>query len=247
MDCNTFNARLSDWLDEGLDPEVAQEMRAHGGQCRMCGSAANSERKLRVALRSMPVPGLRPGFAREAIRLARQANGAIEGGSTRKRDALFAFGGAAAASLGVAAVLMLRGPIQAPGAGMPVSLPIQTIQAISVDPAAFQTVAMTIGHVESVRLRIESPRDFEEVRFSVELPDHVWLADQPGIRAMTWAGGLRKGENVLELPLIAQSSSTGLMTARVSWGLFEQRLQAQLIGSAGVAELIDDVAQEGGT
>lgn len=247
MDCITFNARLSDWLEEGLDPEVAQNMRSHEGQCRVCGSAAISERRLRVALRSLPVPKLRPGFAREAIRLARQANGAHQG-STRKRDALFAFGGAAAASFGVAAVLMLRGPIPAPGESVAsvasVSLPIQ---AISADHAAFQTVAMIVGHVESVRLRIDSPRDFDEVRFSVELPDHVWLADQPGIRAMTWAGSLRKGENMLELPLIAQSSSAGLMTARVSWGLFEQRLQTQLIGSAGVVETIGEATQEGGT
>lgn len=242
MDCNTFNAQLSEWLDEGLDPETAQDMRAHGAQCRSCGNAAISERRLRSALRALPAPRSRPGFAREAIRLARLTNGAHDR-IARKRDALFAFGGAAAASIGVAAVLMWRGPVHVPQPDRPTLMAIQPV-SMGHD---FQTVAMTIGHVESVRLRIDSPRDFDQVRFSVELPDHVWLSEQPGIRAMTWAGSLRKGENVLELPLVAQSNSTGLMTARVAWGEFEQRLQAQLIGSAGLVEVLEPAGQEGGT
>ena len=98
-----------------------------------------------------------------------------------------------------------------------------------------QTVAMTIGKVEPVRLRIDSPRDLDEVRFSVELPDHVWIADQPGLLALSWSGSLRKGENVLELPLVAQASTRGLMTARVSWGAQEQRIQAALVAQVGAS------------
>lgn len=233
MDCSAFNAQLDEWLDGTLDEGAALACCAHSARCRACSHLAASSRELRHALRSLPVPPPRPGFGREAIRLARLANTARPS-SPRRRDALFAVAGAAAASAAVAAVLMLRDPV-----GFSTLLPgvVPSLQA-SIAPASFQTVAMTVGHVEAVRLRIDSPRDFDEVRFSVELPDHVWLADQPGIRAMTWAGRLRKGENMLELPLVAQSRSAGLMTARVSWGSFEQHLQAQLVGDAGLAETV---------
>lgn len=231
MDCSSFNAQLDEWLDGALDEGAAQALSAHSSRCRACSHLMASSRELRHALRALPVPRPRPGFGHEAIRLARLANNARPN-NPRRRDALFAMAGAAAASVGVAAVLLLRDPV-----GLPTLVPglVPGLQA-SIAPASFQTVAMTIGHVEAVRLRIDSPRDFEEVRFSVELPDHVWLADQPGIRAITWAGVLRKGENMLELPLVAQSRSTGLMTARVSWGTFEQLLQAELVGDAGLAD-----------
>lgn len=242
MDCDTFNTRLADWLDESLDERAAQDMRVHGLQCRACSHALATERNLRAELRELPVPRSRPGFAREAIRLARLANGAGQQRRGQKRDVLFALGGAAAASVGVAAVLFLRGQVAIPGELLPATVVAEVVSR----GQAFQTVAMTVGHVEAVRLRIDSPRDFDEVRFSVELPDHVWLADQPGIRAMTWAGSLRKGENVLELPLVAQSNVAGFLTARVAWGAFEQRLQAQLIGSPGLSEpMIAPALQEG--
>ena len=239
MDCSGFNAQLDEWLDGTLDEGAAQALGAHSSRCRACSHLAASSRELRHALRSLPVPRPRPGFGHEAIRLARLANTARPS-VTRRRDALFAMAGAAAASVAVAAVVMLRDP-----GGVPTLMPslVPGLQA-SIAPASFQTVAMTVGHVEAVRLRIDSPRDFDEVRFSVELPDHVWLADQPGIRAMTWAGTLRKGENMLELPLVAQSRSSGLMTARVSWGSFEQRLQAQLVGDAGLADAVAEVGVE---
>lgn len=243
MDCNTFIARMGDWLDEALGAQAAQDMRVHSVQCRACSHALASERNLRDELRRLPVPGPRPGFAREAVRLARLANGAGRRQGGQKRDALFAFGGAAAASFGVAAVLFLRGMVPASDATAPLPLPMQ----VASGGHPFQTVAMTVGHVESVRLRIDSPRNFDQVRFSVELPDHVWLAEQPGIRALTWAGSLRKGENVLELPLVAQSSASGFMTARVAWGAFEQRLQAQLIGSAGIADIAAGSSRQEGT
>ena len=63
----------------------------------------------------------------------------------------------------------------------------------------------------------------------MELPDHVALVGQPGVRAMTWEGSLRKGANVLELPLLAQAGAAGRVSTRVSWGSFEQHLEASLV------------------
>ena len=92
-----------------------------------------------------------------------------------------------------------------------------------------ETVSLSPGDVEVVALKIEAPRDFANVRFSIELPDQVFLADQPGLRVVAWDGALRKGQNVLELPLVAQAGAGGTLVAAVAWGDFQQRLQTQVI------------------
>ena len=95
-----------------------------------------------------------------------------------------------------------------------------------------ETVSLSPGDVEVVALKIEAPRDFANVRFSIELPDQVFLADQPGLRVVAWDGALRKGQNVLELPLVAQAGAAGTLVAAVAWGDFQQRLQTKLITRA---------------
>lgn len=224
MDCQHFNKHMDDWLDGALHPAVAAALTAHATHCRDCAAGLAQERRLRLALRELTVPGPRRGFAAEALRVA-----VLAGRASREKDCrhdwTLAFAGAAAASLCIAIVLGLRapsGPVATPEAPQAVAM------AVVLQPS-LQTVSLTVGQVESLRLRIEAPRDFTDVRFSVDLPDRVSLADQPGIRAMTWQGTLRKGDNMLELPLVAEVGAAGLMQARVSWGAFEQRIDTSLV------------------
>lgn len=226
MDCNQFNRQLDDWLDGELDSPAAAMLAAHAERCRACTHCLAEERRLRAALRQLSVPPPRRGFAAEALRVARLADRA----NLRKNwrhDWMLAFAGAAAATLCISIVMWVR---QGQSEPAPVLASVAQPPAPAiVTQASLQTVAMTVGKVESLRLRIEAPRDFTDVRFSVDLPDHVSLAGQPGIRAMTWQGQLVKGENVLELPLVAELGAAGLVQTRVSWGAFEQRIDASLI------------------
>lgn len=184
---------------------------------------------MRAALRELPAPRPRPGFAAEALRAARRTHRALARKSLR-HDGMLAFVGAMAASLCFAVLLWLRPPT-ADSAGTLAAAATQTPRAASSTTlAGLEIVSLTIGRVESMRLRIESPRDVADVRFGVDLPDRVSLAGQPGIRAMIWQGTLRKGDNVLELPLVAEPGASGRMQARVSWGSFEQRIEANVIG-----------------
>lgn len=224
MDCQHFNNQIHDWLDGALESAAAARLATHAGLCRGCAAGLTEERRLRRALRDLPAPSPRRGFAAEALRVAVLA----ERASLQKRHRhnwTFALGGALVASLCITVVLGLR---EAPSPVLAGSA--QQRMAVALQPS-LQTVSLTVGQVEPLRLRIESPRDFADVRFSVDLPDHVSLAGQPGIRAMTWKGVLRKGDNVLELPLLAEVGAAGLMQARVSWGAFEQRIETSLVSS----------------
>jgi hypothetical protein len=219
MNCTDFRSRLDDGLDDALDAESAREWSAHEANCRSCATHAAQERSLRAALRDLPAPKMPAGFPREALLAARVANRAM-----RRKPRLLDLRLAAAASLAALAVV---------SGGWWYQRAAEPPAHIDLSATKLETWALTAGEVQSLRLRIESPRDFEGVRFSVELPDHVFLAGQPGIRAMTWEGRLRKGQNVLELPLVAQAGAAGRVATRVSWGSFEQRLETGLVSVPG--------------
>lgn len=233
MDCPDFNRQLEAWLDGELEPAAACQQTAHAARCRSCAARLAEERSLRAALRALPVPAPRPGFAAEALRVAVLA----ERASARSHPRgvwMSAFGGALAASLCIALLLWLRTPGATEGATR-VAGAASTVEGSA---ASRLSLALTVGKAESLRLRIEAPRDFADVRFSVDLPDHVSLVGQPGIRAMTWQGELRKGDNVLELPLVAESGAAGLMLARVSWGAFERRIEASLVSAPAAPDAV---------
>jgi hypothetical protein len=216
-DCQRFRARLDEESDLG-----SLALPRHAAVCPECADVLARERRVRATLRSLPVPALRADFLRSAVSRAQSLNGLPERATMRRRDAFFALGGAMVAAALMLAVVLSR------ETATPSTMP-----AVAAGEVV-QTVALRIGEIESVRLRIDAPRDFEQVVFSVELPGHVWLVDRPGMRAMSWEGALRKGENVLELPLMAQHGA-GVLVAQVSWGEFHQRLQTRLVGESGGA------------
>lgn len=217
MNCENFVDTLHAWLDGQMDPAQAASMRDHAARCRGCALAANDERMIRTALRELPVPALRPDFKREAVHAARVA------GRTLRRKMLEHDVRIAALAASSAIAVLVFAALRAP-------VPVKSSQGFdTVSTDKVEVYAVTEGEVQALRLRIQSPRDFEGVRFSVELPDDVSLAGQPGVRAMTWEGSLRKGSNVLELPLLAQAGAAGRVATRVAWGDFEQHLEARLV------------------
>lgn len=223
MDCQDFARQLDDWLDGALPPGPVGVMQDHERSCPPCAGTANSARSLARGLRGLPPPPpMRAGFAAAALRRARRANPGTPHRQPR-RDAAFALAGAMAAGLGMAAVIWTRPPA-APG---PAASPVASIDLLPLPE--LQTVTLSAGQVESLRMRIDAPRDLDNVHFSVELPDQVWLAEQPGIRAITWSGQLVAGQNLLELPLMAVAGADGTVVARVTWGEREQRLQTRVI------------------
>jgi len=217
MNCEHFVDTLHAWLDGQLDAAEAAAMHAHAGCCRGCSLAAMDERIVRSALRELQVPPLRPDFRREALRAAR-----VAGRTLRRKMLQHDVRIAALAASSAIAVLLFA------AAQMPIPrVALHDFDTVSADNV--EVYAVTAGEVQALRLRIQSPRDFEGVRFSVELPDDVALAGQPGVRAITWEGSLRKGSNVLELPLLAQAGATGRVATRVAWREFERELEAQLV------------------
>jgi hypothetical protein len=217
MNCENFGETLHAWLDGQMDAAQAAAMQEHVRRCRACDLAASDERIIRTALRELPIPELRADFKREALHAARVAGRTLRR-KMLEHDIRIAVL-AASSAIAVLIFAAIRTPIPQTAA--------QGFDTVSTEEV--EVYAVTAGEVQALRLRIQSPRDFDGVRFSVELPNDVSLAGQPGVRAMTWEGHLRKGSNVLELPLLAQAGAAGSVAARVAWGEFERHLEARLV------------------
>tara|TARA_R110000850_G_scaffold91742_23_gene194788 strand:- start:2392 stop:3162 length:771 start_codon:yes stop_codon:yes gene_type:complete len=238
IECQELHLRLDDWLDSALGLSTEHALEMHALECAPCGVMVRRERQMRAALSALPAPAPRPGFVAEALRNARMADRAPEAsGSHGSGNWMMAFSGAAVASSCFAIALWVWQPNGRIGAEPATPNRLATVAAMPVSQVAqvaaranLQTVALSIGKVESMRLRIEAPRNFSEVNFSVDLPEHVELAGQPGIRAITWKGALNKGDNILDLPLVASGEASGVLEARVNWGQFERRIETSIVG-----------------
>lgn len=81
-----------------------------------------------------------------------------------------------------------------------------------------ETVLVVRGEVSSVRLLFSSPRALDGVTIHLQLPDGVELAGRPGRRELRWQVDFQAGNNLLELPVIAQGGEGGLLTADLGHG-----------------------------
>lgn len=218
IDCQTLDTHLDDWLDGQLDQVSEHAFEVHLAECADCAKVASQARGLGQALRQMPVPKMSPGFAERALRNARRADRPTVT-QAPVGNWLAGFAGAAATASCFAIALWIWQP------GGRANLEAGTQAQLQA-----RTVALSVGEVQSMRLRIDAPRDFAQVNFSIDLPEHVQLAGQPGVRAITWKGQLNKGENLLELPLVAEALGSGTLAARVSWGEFERNISTSVVG-----------------
>lgn len=89
---------------------------------------------------------------------------------------------------------------------------------------------------QRIAIAIESPRQYDEVEFVVDLPEGVELAGFPEQRQVRWTGSLAEGRSRLRLPLrVLDEARGGELVARVRHAGGERRLVVPLSdGSAAL-------------
>ena len=74
--------------------------------------------------------------------------------------------------------------------------------------------------------------------FSSILPEHVELEGYTGRKQIAWYTNLRKGDNVLTLPLAALRSDKGVFTAQIGTGKAVNQIQFYLnVANPGISTL----------
>lgn len=191
------------YLDGDMTPEAVAEFEQRLSASREAMDALNRERRRRELLRGLPVEAMSADFADRALGAARRRQ--------RTRYARNASIGLAA-SFVLAVLVLLR-----PG-GSGLEPPPQLA-------AKAATVVISMGQPEVIRLRIRSNQDVQNVRFDVQLPEHLRFASAGGERSVQWSGGLKQGVNVLDLPVVGQAAADGQIVARVGAGQDEREFR----------------------
>jgi len=197
MKCQTTILMLDEYLDGLLPVAARDDLARHLDSCPTCQRELAELELLRDGLREMPVLPARQNFAGEAMAAA--VGGTAP--SPQKRPGFMHWFGAGFAGALVAG-LMLWGLVT-------FYSPVQP-QA----PKASFNIALY--QPKKISLAFNAPADISNVKVSIELPQQFEVVGHAGRRLLSWNTDLKKGRNILTLPVIAKGEGKGVMVARLS-------------------------------
>jgi len=233
-ECKAVRQRLDDLLDDSLSPTAVASLHAHLGHCVDCTAALAAAQRLCTALREMPVPDPRPGFAATALADAVARNRmspvtAIGAASipaesasrattglrprsgprpvARRRPDLW-IGGALGAAAAAALMVMLW--------GVPREVPV---------PQAAADLRLTLLEPREIGVAIDSEQALSGALLTITLQGGIDLVGFGAQRELQWQTDLDAGTNVLPLPIIAHSLEQGRLTALVEHGEMTQQVE----------------------
>lgn len=186
---------MDDFLDRTLSTEKTFELQHHLHDCSLCSKKFRQESELLAALRALPVPPPSNDFVKRSCATAR-----LRHKKQQVKKAIPLWGGAVAACF--ALWIILAGPFSQttpPG-----------------QPPGHQAINIRINQQRLVQVIVDAPRDMLQADVVIELPPQVEVAGFPGLREIRWNTNLRKGKNLLSLPLIAKSEGIAELITHIN-------------------------------
>lgn len=212
MDCRRFALQVDDWLDGRLSAAEGQRLQSHMDGCPGCRRGYRDADGLRLELRRLAAPPMRPGYADRALAKATAASSWA--GRGRAGVAL-----AASVVLGLAVAAIL----------------------FALHPEPVQTLVLTARQPEDLRLMFNAGKPLPGATLSLSLPEDVEIVGYGGRRELVWQTDLGQGGNLLRLPLVARGGAGGELVARLSRGssskTFRIRIEVKGAGEAGAERL----------
>lgn len=154
------------------------------------------------ALRKLPTPQPRPGFADEALAKATRATHGTSG-TAAPRSALMRpqiwFAAAAGAVFAAALTWFLMQPL-APGA----------LHA--------GDIALRMNESRNIDVLIESDRELHDATIRITLVGGVVLDGFESERQIDWHADVERGANMLSLPVVARNAGAGRLVAVIEHG-----------------------------
>jgi hypothetical protein len=198
---------MDEYADGLLSVGQVLAMRQHAAGCGACQQRLAQQDELVRALRAMPAPPMRPGFAQQVLKRA------VEQKQHHRRGFATGFSTALAAGVALWVVASFM---------MPSELP----------PEGVAQVRLALYQESTVNLAFYSPKAVAEATLSITLPENVELVGFPGERVISWQTSLTEGQNILPLPLRANAQVNSPLLASIESGGSKKSFQLQI----GVSE-----------
>jgi hypothetical protein len=209
MKCQNAKLILDEYLDGTLLTRQRDDLIHHLDTCQACQRELAELENLRHHLREMPVEPARENFAIEAIAAAAGSDAHV---AQKRPGFTHWFGAGFAGALVAGLVLWGLGTIYPP---------MQT-----QSPKASFNIALY--QPQKISLAFNAPADISNVTVSIELPEQFEVVGHAGRRLLSWKTNLKKGRNILTLPVVAKGEGKGVMIARLSRNKETKTLQVLL-------------------
>lgn len=161
---------------------------------------AQSEQRIRAALKARTAPAPSPGFAEGLVRNARREAGLRR--AVRRNNLRW---GAVAAGVTLAVMLIFTVRGQLTETAETVRGPVDSARQ---DPEELLLIAGGIGRVQTLHLRVDSQVAMENIRIHLYLPENIEVDGYPSESQLAFDSDLHPGANHITVPVIAFSDGT---------------------------------------
>jgi len=226
MNCAEFKDCLDDSIDQELGSAEQAVFDAHRASCETCQVVYTAELAMLEGLRAMPVVEPPEGFAdRVLVNVYKNAatQDVPQRQSHHRQGFALGFGSAAAAALAVWVVVGMSPGELSDTDGVPAQVVASTgatngTVVVEEQPVTQAPVmSITVNTQQTIRLAFASSESLQGAKITIRLPENVALVGYPGRRQLSWETNLKKGDNLLSLPIIATQIAQGELIADIEY------------------------------
>ncbi len=195
MNCSDIRSNIDDCIDGYLNETEHKKVINHIAQCSLCKENFQQRTDLiqLIASTKSQIPEPSPDLADKIIRARKSKKNASR---IRRRRWSIAIS-AIAASLAVLAIIPGLNPV--------------TIRVPDQNPILTHFSLPTLHEPHTIGLLFKSKQHLENVTFSIEIPPEIELQGFSGKRKLKWRGNLKQGKNLISVPVIARSATSGIL------------------------------------
>ena len=196
MNCDEAKALINAYIDQSLSSDGVATLESHCAECDECKREVDAFLRQKQLLASLPAVTLDTEVKRRLFDTAvKQADAVpVEAETTSMPSVVYRF--AAAAMISAIALFA-------------------AIPYISTPEGEGEYMVMVSDQVQTITVAIESEQAIDMVKMHVELSDNLELKGFGSKRQVNWDAGLKKGVNVISLPIIGIAQGEGDITTRV--------------------------------
>jgi len=192
MNCEQLHTQLDVFLDADASADLTA-MQQHVDHCEPCQQRVAEARAIRKSLRALPFEPASAHFEARVLGEVRRQHK-----KQGQNHFIAGFGSAVAAGFALWFASTLFIP--------------------SASPLPTESINIAMHNVSTVKLMFEVPEALAEVTLSIELPANVELQGYPGQQQLSWKTQLKKGQNILALPVLATEVGSGELIAQLKYG-----------------------------